>query len=247
MSRSPELTLVVPAFDEAGRLARSLCAIRSYLGGALPDHEIIVVDDGSRDDTACIASEVLSDDPRASVIRLPRNLGKGAAVRAGVLQAGGRRVLFSDADLSTPIEEEQKLRAALDAGADVAIGSRAHRESHISRSQNVVRQSMGKTFNVLARALGLTGFRDTQCGFKMFRREAAQLVFGRAKIDGFAFDVEVLLLAERAGLTVVEVPVEWRNDPSSRLGLIRAPIGMTLELLRIRWLHRGDPVRLQSR
>lgn len=246
MSLLPEFTLVIPAYDEASRLARTLCVVCAYLERELPDHEIVVVDDGSRDDTAHIASRVLGDDPRASVIRLPRNLGKGAAVRAGALRARGRRVLFSDADLSTPIEEERKLREALDGGADVAIGSRALRESRVARRQNWIRQSMGKTFNLMARALGLTKFRDTQCGFKMFRRDAAQLLFGRAQIDGFAFDVEVLLLAERAGLTVVEVPVEWRNDPSSRLDLFFAPARMILELLRIRWLHRRDRVRLHS-
>lgn len=238
MSEAPELTLVIPAYNEAARLGRTLGAVRDYLASEFSDWEIVVVDDGSVDDTVRVASEILGDDPRVQIVRLPENRGKGAAVRAGVLRSGGSRVLFSDADFSTPIEDERLLRAALDAGADVVIASRALPDSRVERAQNVFRESLGKLFNWLIRRLGLTRFRDTQCGFKMFRGEVARELFSRARIDGFAFDVEVLLLAERAGLAIAEVPVQWRNDPSSRLGVVSAPTAIVAELIRIYWIHR---------
>jgi dolichyl-phosphate beta-glucosyltransferase len=193
---------------------------------------------GSEAPEPVASRETLSRLGDGRVITLPHNQGKGAAVRAGMLAARGERILFSDADLSAPIEEERKLSAAIEAGADVAIGSRSHPGAEITKAQGVVRQSMGRTFNVGLRVLGLTRFRDTQCGFKMFRREAARKIFSEARIDGFAFDVEVLLLATRAGHRIDEVPVEWENDPASRLHMIRDSVRMILEVLRIRWLYR---------
>jgi dolichyl-phosphate beta-glucosyltransferase len=240
-SEAPEpvaFSVVFPAYREADRIPRALERAFQYLPTRYPSFEVIVVDDGSPDETTAVARETLAGLGGGRVITLPHNQGKGAAVRAGMLAARGERVLFSDADLSAPIEEERKLSAALDAGADVAIGSRAHPKAEITKAQGVVRQSMGRTFNVGLRVLGLTRFHDTQCGFKMFRREAARKIFSAARIDGFAFDVEVLLLATRAGYRVDEVPVEWENDPASRLHMIRDSIRMILEVVRIRWLYR---------
>ncbi|MGH0037406.1 MAG: dolichyl-phosphate beta-glucosyltransferase [Myxococcota bacterium] len=237
-----DLSLVIPAYEESRGLARTLAAVRDHLESRVPHHEIIVVDDGSRDDTRLVARAALRDAP-GRVLRLPRNSGKGAAVRAGILESRGRRVLYSDADLSTSIEHERLLSRALDAGAQVAIATRAHRESVIARRQGLFRQSLGKTFNLMVRAAGLSSFRDTQCGFKMFEGDAGRRLFRAARIDGFAFDVEILLLAQEAGLRVVEVPVEWRDDPETRLHVVRDSARMAADLLRIGWRHRVRPRR----
>jgi dolichyl-phosphate beta-glucosyltransferase len=241
---APELSLILPSYNEAARLPRTLERVAAYFDTACPSAEIIVVDDGSSDETSLVASEALVGRAGGQVVTFAENRGKGAAVRAGVLAARGQRVLFSDADLSSPIEEEARLRAALDRGADVAIGSRAEPDSRITVRQGTVRQSMGRTFNLLARLLGLTSFRDTQCGFKMFTLEAARAIFPVARLEGFAFDVEVLHLAERSGFRVVAVPIEWQNDPVSRVRMVRDSLGMIFELLRIRlryapWGARG--------
>ena len=236
-------SLVFPAYKEADRIRRALRRAFGYLPTRYPSFEVIVVDDGSPDETTAVARETLSALGDGRVITLPRNRGKGAAVRAGMLAARGEHVLFSDSDLSTPIEEESKLAAALDAGADIAIGSRAHPEAEITKAQGIVRQSMGRTFNLGLRMLGLTRLRDTQCGFKMFRGEVAREIFSAARIDGFAFDVEILLLAGRAGYRIAEVPVEWENDPASRLHMVRDSLRMIREVLRIRWLYLPRPFR----
>ena len=236
-AEEPELSLVIPAYNEARRITATLERALAHLNSTYRSFELIVVDDGSSDATERVAGEALADRPYARVLRLPRNSGKGAAVRAGMLAARGRRMLFSDADLSAPIEEEAKLAAALDHGADVAIGTRAHAESKITLAQGKLRQSMGRMFNLFIRVLGLTPFSDTQCGFKMFTREAAHTVFPATRVHGFAFDVEVLFLAGRAGFRIVEVPVEWRNDPASRVRMILDSARMFGESLRIRWLY----------
>jgi dolichyl-phosphate beta-glucosyltransferase len=247
---APELSLILPSYNEAGRLPRTLERVAAYFDTACPSAEIVVVDDGSSDETSRVARETLAGRAGVQVVTFPENRGKGAAVRAGVLAARGRRVLFSDADLSTPIQEEGRLREALDQGADIAIGSRAEPDSRVTLPQGTVRQSMGRTFNVLVRLLGLSSFRDTQCGFKMFTLEAARAIFPTARLDGFAFDVEVLYLAERSGFRVVAVPVEWLNDPVSRVRMVRDSLRMILELLRIRlryppWGARGR-IRAES-
>jgi glycosyltransferase involved in cell wall biosynthesis len=233
--------VVIPAYNEAGRLPVTLPHVLAYLEANLPDWELLVVDDGSADGTARVAQRLL-DTPLARVIALPANRGKGAACRAGVLAAKGRRILLCDADLSTPIEEEARLRRAIDAGADVAIGSRAHPEARITESQGAVREAAGRGFNLVLRALRLTGFRDTQCGFKMFSHEAGQQLFSVAEIDGFLFDVEVLLLARGFGMRIVELPVEWRNDPDSRVHMLRDLPKIARDLARIR-LRAGRAAR----
>jgi dolichyl-phosphate beta-glucosyltransferase len=234
---SPELSLVIPAYNEAQRLSETLDGICTHLEAAGRTFELIVVDDGSSDDTSATASRVLDARGAGQVVTLPKNCGKGAATRAGVLVARGRTVLFSDADFSAPIPEEEKLRKALEGGADVAIGTRADPASDITQRQSVLRETMGRIFNLLVRLLGLSRFHDTQCGFKMFTREAALAIFPVARVQGFAFDVEILYLAERAGFRVVEVPVEWKNDPTSRVRMFRDSTRMILETLRIRWLY----------
>ena len=236
-----ELSIVIPAYNEEERLPASLGAISAYLAArpSAPRVEVLVVDDGSADATAARAEEAgRRHRLDLRVLRLPQNSGKGFAVRAGCLEAAGRRILVSDADFSTPIYEWEKLAAA---NAHVAIGSRAVDESLVKERQSLYRTAMGKLFNRLVRLLLVPGIRDTQCGFKLFTREAARDVFSRAVVDRFAFDVEALALARLLGYAVVEVPVLWFNSPDSRVTL-RGGAEAYLELFRIRRRLRGHPV-----
>ncbi|MFN7989691.1 MAG: dolichyl-phosphate beta-glucosyltransferase [Thermoanaerobaculia bacterium] len=231
---APALSLVIPAYNEEKRLPVSLARIADWLGSRTPaiSAELVVVDDGSADRTAAVAEKTAAGlGLTARVIRFPENRGKGAAVRAGVLESAGEHVLVTDADLSTPIEEVDKLLAA---GAPVAIGSRGVDTTLVKQRQPLFRVASGKVFNLLVRVLAVSGIRDTQCGFKLFRRDAAREVFSRATVDRFAFDVEALLLARRLGYAIAEVPVLWFNSPDTRVGF-----GGGLEafaaLFRIRW------------
>jgi dolichyl-phosphate beta-glucosyltransferase len=234
----PHLTVVIPAFNEEPRLGASLGPIQDYLSRSGIDGEILVVDDGSTDQTARIASEFLRGR-RGRVLRNPENRGKGYSVRRGVLEAAGRFVLVSDADSSTPIEEHAKLAGAIrDFDLDVAIGSRALRESRIEVRQHPVRESMGRGFNRIIRAATGLAFHDTQCGFKLVDRERCRPIFERMVVDGFAFDVEFLFLCVRFGLRVREVPVIWRNAPGSKVRIVSDPFRMLADVLRVRWRFR---------
>ncbi len=220
--QSIDLSIVVPAFNEAGRLPRSLERIVGFLQARGTPFEVIVVDDGSHDGTAAAAEAVLAALGDAGrVLRNPCNVGKGASVRRGMLAAGGARVLFTDADLSAPIEELAKLERALDDGAGVAIGSRALDRALIEERQPWARDLMGRVFNLVVQMAAVRGIRDTQCGFKLFARDVVAPIFGRTRIDRFGFDVEVLALAQRLGVGVAEVPVRWRNSPGSRVTLVQ--------------------------
>ncbi len=219
-SAAPELTIVIPAYNEEARLPASLGTVAAYLAArpGAPPLEIVVVDDGSRDETAARAEDAGRRHGLAlRVVRLPENRGKGAAVRAGCLEAAGRLVLVSDADFSTPVYEWEKLAAA---GAPVAIGSRALDEALVKEKQPAYRRAMGKLFNRLVRLVAVPGIRDTQCGFKLFTREAAREIFSRAKVDRFAYDVEALLIARKLGYAIAEVPVLWFNSADSRVTLL---------------------------
>ena len=207
----PELSVVVPAFNEELRLPPSLERIQEYLGARQLSYEVLVADDGSRDGTARVVSELARSWPQLRLVSLPENRGKGAAVRAGMLAASGRMRLFTDADLSTPIEELGKLESELELGAEVAIGSRAVAGSAVELHQPAHREFMGKSYNRLLRALVLPGLHDTQCGFKLFTARAADVCFSELRCPGFGFDAEVLLRASQSGLRVAEVGVVWRN------------------------------------
>lgn len=229
---------MVPAYNEERRLGASLDRISAYLKLRELDAEILVVDDGSKDATSGVATEALRGR-RGRVVRLPENRGKGAAVRRGVKEAQGRWVLLSDADLSSPIEEHETLANAVrERDLDVAIGSRALDLSKVEVRQNVVRQSMGKTFNLAIRTLTTLPFRDTQCGFKLMDRRRVLPLFDTMVVDRFAFDVEFLFLCQRFGLRVAEVPVIWRNAPGSKVSLLRDPANMLADVVRVRWRFR---------
>ncbi|MDI6698866.1 MAG: glycosyltransferase family 2 protein [Candidatus Saccharicenans sp.] len=238
MSNNIYLTVVVPAYNEEKRIGFSLFRIKDYLQSRHLSAEIILVDDGSTDRTAEVALEIMEDYPDFRVITLPLNRGKGAAVRAGMLQARGELVLFTDADLSTPIEELEKFLPLIREGYDLVIGCRALPESIIKERQSWLREHLGKCFNLLVRLLVMRGFRDTQCGFKLFRKEAAREIFFRLETEGFAFDVEVLLLARRLGYRIAQLPVVWINHPQSRVRLFRTSLSMLVELLKIRNLKK---------
>ena len=231
---TPKLSVVIPAYNEEVRLGPSLLRVQAYLRGRGLSAEVIVVDDGSDDGTAEAARSSPLD---VEVLVNEQNRGKGYSVRRGAMAARGEIVLFSDADFSSPIEETEKLERAIEDGADVAVGSRAMAESDVQVHQPIYRELMGKVFNRLVQWFVFPGISDTQCGFKAFRRSAAQAIFARQTFDGFVFDVEILYIARRLGLEVREVPVVWRNSPDTRVGALRDSLAMFRQILRIRKIH----------
>lgn len=240
----PALSIIVPAYNEERRIAPTLERITAFMAATEEPYELIVVDDGSRDRTGAIVAGFADRHPATRLLAMPRNGGKGAAVRAGVLASRGGEVLFSDADLSTPISEVSRLRAALAGGADVAIGSRAVR-GPVTRSQPLLRRLQGGAFHVATLALGfrvVTAIADTQCGFKLFRGAVARALFRELTLTGFAFDVELLELAHRR-FQIAEVPVEWTHVDGSKVRPGIDAVKMLGELLRIRfaWLRHGRP------
>ncbi len=232
------LSVVIPAHNEESRIPGTLRAVSSYLANNFEEYELIVVDDGSSDDTASVVETSGREFKNISLISYPANSGKGYAVRKGVLSSKGSLLLICDADLSTPIQEYERLKCFLINGFDIAIGSRGLRDSDIAVRQPWYRERMGKMFNVFVRTLVVGGIKDTQCGFKLFKGDVARSLFKKSCIDGFAFDVEILFLARRMGYKTKEVPVRWLNSPNSRVKIMRDPLKMFLELFRIRanWL-----------
>lgn len=244
-----QLSVVIPAYNEAGRIGGSLQRVRDYLRSryGAGGFEMIVVDDGSRDSTVAVVEEFMAHALELRLIRFSQNRGKGAAVRAGMMAATGEAVLFSDADLSTPIEELEGAVRLLADGGDVVIGSRAVVGSQILARQSRLRESMGKLFNRLLRVCLSIPFRDTQCGFKLFRGKVARDVFQCARINGFAFDVEAILLALQLGYTVHEMPVRWMNDPASKVSLLRHSAQMLLDVWRVRRRLAADQPKVHRR
>jgi dolichyl-phosphate beta-glucosyltransferase len=220
------LSVVIPAYNEAKRLPPTLEKIQRHLRGRA--HEILVVDDGSRDDTAARAEAA-----GVQVVRNEGNRGKGYSVRRGMLAARGAQRLMTDADLSTPIEELDRLLARSDEGYDVVIASRALPGSNVEVRQPWYRENMGRVFNLCVRLVALPGLQDTQCGFKLFSASAAEQSFAAARLDGFSFDVEALFVARRRGFRIAEVPVTWRNDEATRVDTFKGAVAF-LDLARIR-------------
>ena len=241
MARSPDdpipltYSVIIPAYNESSRLRPTLDELLRYFEQRQWDVEILVVNDGSRDDTADIVHEYARAHPQIVLVENPGNHGKGYSVRNGMLRARGDICLFTDADLSSPITEAPKLFDAITAGADIAIGSRWLRADLQTERQPLYRQLFGRIYNVVLRIfLGLK-FVDTQCGFKAFRREAAQRIFPLQRIERWGFDPEILFLARRLGFSVEEVPVVWAHSEGTRLSPFRDGVRMFGEVLRIRW------------
>jgi dolichyl-phosphate beta-glucosyltransferase len=234
----PELSIIVPAYNEEQRLGRALARIREYFASrpaGVAGIEIIVVDDGSTDQTARIARDWTREMPFLRLVSNGENRGKGYSVRRGMLEASGRITLFTDADLSSPIEESEKLLSAIRAGNDVAIGSRALDRSLIFARQARFRELAGIIFNGFLRLFTGLAIHDTQCGFKAFVREPCRVIFEQQRIEGFGFDPEILFLASRHGLRTTEVPVRWAHDPGSKVRVLRDSLLMFGDLVYICW------------
>ena len=228
-------SIVIPAYNESGRLRPTLDSLLRFTQAQKWDVEILVVNDGSTDDTAQVVREYGKAHPQILLLENPGNRGKGFSVRNGMLHARGEICLFTDADLSSPIEEAQKLVAAIDRGADVAIGSRWLKSELQTERQPLYRQAFGRIFNMVLRLVLGMRLVDTQCGFKAFRRGAVQRIFPLQKIERWGFDPEILFLARRAGLRVDEVAVVWAHCEGTRLNPFRDGMRMFGEVLRIRW------------
>lgn len=234
MMPRPEISVIIPAFNEEERLPQTLEHVSHYLRSLSFASEILVVDDGSTDHTAQVVSALARSIPNLFLLSNGSNRGKGFSVRHGMLEAHGRIALFTDADLSAPIEESQKLFTALES-ADVAIGSRALNRRLIEIHQSRWRELAGILFNRVMRLLTGLPFEDTQCGFKAFAMPGSRIVFELQRIEDFGFDPEILFLAKRHGLRVVEVPVRWSHDPRTKVHVLRDSAKMLLDLLLILW------------
>ncbi len=231
------ISIVIPAYNEERRLPATLQAVSCYLKQAgFSSSEVLVVNDGSRDGTSCVVREFAARHPEVRLLENPGNCGKGYSVRHGMLEAQGDWILFSDADLSAPITELDKLlEAARMQGAQVAIGSRALDRSLISVHQSFFRENAGRIFNLCMRMITGLPFWDTQCGFKLFQAAAAREIFRRQRLNGFSFDVEALFLARKLGYRVIEVPVRWSHAEGTKVSMISDSVRMFADLFQIRW------------
>jgi len=232
------LSIVIPAYNEAERISPTLDRVLEWLDEDGRSAEVVVVDDGSTDDTCGVVSSRAKSDSRLRLVENGANRGKGYSVAHGVREARGSWILFSDADLSTPVEELVKLEAGR-GDAPISIGSRALPDSDLKKRQPFYREMMGRSFNLLVQTLVFPGIKDTQCGFKLFRADVAKELFELRTIDGFAFDVEVLFLARKHGHAVMEIPVVWINDEASRVDPIRHSLKMFADIMKVRGRHRG--------
>jgi dolichyl-phosphate beta-glucosyltransferase len=229
----PHLSFIIPAYNEASRIAPSLEKARDYFAAQSYTTEIIVVNDGSNDNTSGVVAGVAD----VRLIEQPRNMGKGAAVRRGMLESTGSYRIFSDADFSTPVHETARVLARLESGLDICIGSRGVDTSLVKKHQPWYREKLGKMVNIVVQAAFIPGITDTQCGFKGFRADAAEAVFSRAQLNGWMFDLEALYIASKLGLRIEEIPVEWYNDERSTVSF-RHSWQILSEIFSIKHLHR---------
>ncbi len=236
-------SLVIPAFNERARIEACVRGVADWLSEDSSgwSWEVLIVDDGSTDGTKAAAERAAAGVPLpVTVLRNEVNRGKGRAVRTGVLASTGDPVLISDVDLSTPLAEWVKLAGHL-ATHPIVIGSRALRTDLVRRKQPLYRRALGRAGNLLVRLFAVSGIRDTQCGFKLFQGDVARALFRAARIDGFAYDMEILYLARRRGIPIAEVPVLWFNSPESKVSVLRDALPTLRDLLRLRWMHRRQP------
>ncbi|MGB6974415.1 MAG: dolichyl-phosphate beta-glucosyltransferase [Terracidiphilus sp.] len=231
----PHYSIVIPAYNESGRIPATLERVLACIRERGWDAEILVVNDGSRDRTAEVVQEIARDAPELRLLSNPGNHGKGYSVRHGMQEARGDVVMFTDSDLSAPIEEAERLFAAIEGGADIAIGSRWLESGRQTHRQPLYRQFFGRCFNLVTRMMMQLPFVDTQCGFKAFTREAARTVFALQTIERWGFDPEILFIALKRGLTVKEVAVSWAHDERSRMSYLKDGMQMLKELATIRW------------
>ncbi len=231
----PQLSIVIPAYNESARIEATLERVMACVYKEAWDAEVLVIDDGSKDDTAAIVKRWMDLHPRLHLIQNPGNRGKGYSVRNGLLQAAGDVVMFTDADLSAPMEEATRLLDAIAAGADVAIGSRWLDRARQTHHQPLYRQFFGRCFNAITRGVMGLPFKDTQCGFKAFRREAAQIIFRLQRIERWGFDPEILFIARKLRYSIKEVPVTWGHDERSRMSYLKDGMKMLEEMAIIRF------------
>ncbi|MGB6867235.1 MAG: dolichyl-phosphate beta-glucosyltransferase [Candidatus Aminicenantaceae bacterium] len=230
-----DLSIVIPAYNEERRLPHTLESVDKYLQQQSYTFEVIVVDGGSADGTSQVVEAFQKEQSSLRLIRLPKNRGKGFHVRTGILHSRGLFVIFTDADLSTPIKEIEQFWPYFKQDYDVVIGSRRHADSRIVEPQSWLRRFMGRTYNWINRWLGIKDVEDVPCGFKGFRREAASQIFQTVRLNGFSFDAEVLYLVQRKfHLRWKQVPIEWKNYPGSKVRLLRDPVAMILDLIKIK-------------
>jgi len=241
----PYLAVVVPAYNEEARILPTIRRMQEYFATQPYSWSVLIVSDGSTDRTEEMVREAASQDPRIHLLAYHPNRGKGYAVRRGMLEADGEWLLFSDADLAAPIEEVAKLLDAVAGGVPIAIGSRPLRESRLEVRQPWYREFMGRAFNKAVQLLAVRGIADTQCGFKLFRRDVARDVFRRVKLDGFGFDFEALMIARDLGYSIAEVPIRWSHQEGSKVRLLRDGLGMLGDLVRLR--VQGRKRRLEPR
>ena len=231
-----DISVIIPAYNEAERIIPYLRNIAAYLGRRGMAYEILVVDDGSRDETAVVVEKFQTEVPTVRLLRLAQNTGKGGAVRRGMLEARGRLQLFADADGATPIQELERLEAHIKDGADITIGSRflASRDNRYTVKARWHRTVLGNLFNWIVQQLGVRGITDTQCGFKLFRGTVVRDLFSVARVNGYGFDLELLYIAQRRGYHIAEVPVNWIDQPGTKVWVLRDGLRMLLELLMVR-------------
>lgn len=233
------LSIIIPSYNEEKRIGSTLEKIESYMDRKGFNYEVLVVDDGSTDQTKSVAIESgLAQNGRLGVLRNEENTGKGFSVKKGVMEANGEYIMFTDADLSTPIDEFDKLLNSVKSGADIAVGSRSVSTSKVAVRQPFYRQTMGKIFNLLIRLILGEDFKDTQCGFKLFKGNIAKSLFRDLTTKGFAFDTELLFLARRRGFKVEEIGVVWKNSPHSTVHPMLSSLQMLWDILRVRRIHK---------
>ena len=231
---SPSISIVIPAYNESARIETALARVLNCVNERGWDAEVLVVDDGSTDDTAEIVQRWMSTHPQLQLFENPGNRGKGYSVRNGLLQAAGEIVMFTDADLSAPIEEAERLFQAIEAGADVAIGSRWLDKQRQTKHQPLYRRFFGRCYNALTRIVMGLPYKDTQCGFKAFTRASARCIFPLQTIERWGFDPEILFIARKLEFKIVEVPVTWGHDERSRISYLRDGSQMLKEMVEIR-------------